>query len=179
MSRRKPATRPEQGLSPEALRQQLVKANDKILHLEAKVSSLRAITKQDPDRLLIELAAALLLAKEISDPQQAHSYDPTGIKRSTEPPIPGSSTANQRRAANHLRTQLHRAVNEFESARQRNWAKRERIPKVRCVNRECSQRNRRVPAWDHRGPLEFCAGCGQKLHPAESAELYRSPSHVE
>lgn len=167
--------------SPEALRQQLQKANDKTGRLEAENASLKAELGRNPDRLLNELAAALLLAEEISDPQQAHTYDPTGIKRSTEPPIPGSSTAAQRRAANHLRTQLHRAVNEFESARQRNWQKRERIPKVRCVNRDCNQKNRRVPAWDHRGPIEFCAGCGQKLHPAEApgGELYRSPSHVQ
>ena len=161
--RRTSATRPEYALSPEALRQQLIRANDKNALLEGRVAALRATLRRDPDPLLIELAQALHLAREISDPQQAHSYDPTGIRHSAEPPMPGANTANQRRAANHLRTQLHRAINEFENARQRNWESRERIPKIRCRNRHCSRLDVRVPAWDHRGKAnEFCPGCGNR-----------------
>lgn len=156
-------TRPEYGLSPEALRQQLVKANDKNALLEGRTSALRAELRRDPDRLLVELAQALLLAAEISNPQQAHTYDPTGIKRTTEPPTPGGSTAAQRRAAKHFRGELEKALVQFEAARRRNWQPQDRAPKVRCRNRHCPRLDHRVPAWDYRGKAnEFCPGCGNR-----------------
>lgn len=162
MTRRKaPLPTNPYGPNTEALRQQLAKALDKNILLEARVAALRSSLKRDPDRLLVELAQALLLAEEVSNPQQSHNMDPTGVKHSTDPPTPGASTAAQRRAAKHFRGELEKALIGFEAARRRNWQTPDRIPKVRCRNRHCPRLDHRVPAWDYRGKAnEFCPGCG-------------------
>jgi len=166
MSRRRATARPEYGLSSEALRQQLIKANDRVSLLEARTAALKSRLGHYPDPLLVEIAQALTLANFIAHPQQAHSYDdPAGIKRTTEPHMPGASTARQRRAARHLRSQLEKAVHEFDSARQRDWQPVDKVPTIRCRNRHCSRQDRRVAAWNHEGkPNEFCPGCGNRYH---------------
>ena len=167
----------------EPAEKQLEGAKARIEKLEAErnqwKAAYKALTLNLPSPSLLEaIAQGLLLAELVSDPRQAQVYDRTNFhaKDSTDRPMPGSSTAPQRRAANHFKKTLWKAVNEFQAAKERNWQQRREAPKVRCVSRECPRRDLWYPAWEFRSgrtiPYERCGSCSGALHNRDDVQLH-------
>lgn len=162
------------GVSPEVLRLQLMKANQRVEVAGAQLAALKAARiKDDPSQLnlLERVAWALCAAQAASQAVQSVAFDPTGhhIPHPNDRALPGSSTKRARKAWAKLERSLEMALDEWEEARERDFmgvkpGDQGYIPRVRCGKRGCSHYDVPVPAWDRRGRAkEFCTGCSERM----------------
>lgn len=177
------------GLSGPSLAKQLQAARDDIADLEAELRATRAVVvtermeKNSTDfSLLEEIARVLADAHQVERALTGAAVSGTDgrptVRRRNDYPQPGSSTAGARRATRDLRRDLRRAVQTFESAKQREWkrpATDEQPPKLRCGVRGCPARDVEVPAWRRiRGGRlivkTHCEACGTPLPGAEQTD---------
>lgn len=175
------------GLSGPSLAVQLQKARDDTTDLQAELRATRAVVvtermeKKTADFGRLEsVAKALLDAHDVERALTGVAVGGTDgrptVRRRSDYPQPGSSTAGARRAARDLRRDLDRAVQAFEAAKQREWrrpAAEDQPPKLRCGVRGCPARDVEVPAWRHvRGGRRIvkthCEACGTPLAGAVS-----------
>lgn len=157
------------GASPEVLRRQLEKANQRVEVVAAQCAALGAKRiKADPAdlNLLERIAWALFAADEASQALQSPPLDPTGhhTPHPNDRAMPGAATKAARRARWTLESDLERALVKFEGSKEADFHPTStRGPMVRCGNRDCDKRGKRVPAWDHQGTNEYCGRCGVRL----------------
>ena len=165
------------GVSPEVLRFQLMKANQRIEVAAAQLAALKARdVKSDPADLdlLERVAFALLQAQQACQAIQSVPFDPGGhhTPHPNDRAIPGSATRRARYQRDKLERALEDALDQWDQVRENDFMapSKNRAPKVRCRRRDCSRYDLRTAAWDFRGVAnEFCSGCGERLPVPEEA----------
>lgn len=164
-----------EGVSPEVLRFQLMKANQRLGVLEAQLASYGGEIKSDPSEMSLSerVAWAIRAATEAAVAVQSVPFDPSGhhTPHPNDRAIPGSATRRARYQRDKLVRAIEQALDHWESSRDGDFSPiRANVPKVRCRRRDCAKYDKRVPAWDHNGVAnEFCGGCGNRLPVPEEA----------
>ena len=163
-----------EGVSPQILADQLMKANKRIEVLGAQLVSLKADKLKDDHtqlNVLERVAYALREASHAAVAQQSVPLDPAGhhTPHPNDRAEPGGATKRVRRARTKLENALDDAVRDWDEAKERDFlpvrpGEQGYVPRVRCGKRGCSHYDVPVPAWDRRGRAkEFCTGCSQRL----------------
>lgn len=196
MSKKKAVpSRGSEGVSPQALVLQLDQAQADAARYKAERNAWaarcgaelrlgRPVNIDDPrtQNRLERVAAALLLASQVSDPVTAANItDGPGRITTSQPgssPTPGASTDRYRRHVSRLRAQIDAALDQWDTAVEHAFdpPRPPKPPRVRCRNPHCSARDVWMDAWRTiRGgktvPYERCCGCGQPVNVDDSSTV--------
>ena len=165
------------GASPQVLRLQLEKANNRVEVAGAQLAALGAkrIKADHADLNLLErIAFALAQAQEACQAIQSVPFDPAGhhTPHPNDRAMPGAATKRVRYQRAKLERALEAALDSWEQVKENDFfaPSKNKAPSVRCRTRNCPRENHRKPAWEFDGtPNEFCSKCGNKYPPPEEA----------
>lgn len=150
---------------PEYIVQHLEKLRTHNKELELLID---ATAPRDP--LILEIIESLKLADKASHPQQSLPIDNQRVSGTKDRRPPGHSTNAARRVRATLRKNLEDAVRRFHIAAEHDWfpPRPDKEPTRRCMKRECSAKDRRVPKYvgprTARIEMVTCQLCGNKLY---------------
>ena len=143
-------------------RRQIVERDNRIKDLESRKLGYGL---QPYDLELVEGLAGLLgRALDAGDPLvgQVIGREPAGVERKDE----GEATRWARSFYNRVHKVVRDLEREFDKRQSGEWRPAERIEKVRCVNRDCGNVNKRIPRFvgqQREIELVYCPKCETKL----------------